>query len=275
MSQWVDLHAHSTASDGTAPPEKMVQTAVAAGLHAVALTDHDTTGGIDAARTAAAGAGIRLVAGCELSAHDGDREVHVLALHLSDIARIAPALERFRAQRVARAAAMVERLAALGFDVTLDDVMREAGTGTVGRPHVARALIARGGAADMREAFMRWLGGGRPAYVEKPRLDVTEAISLAHAGGGLAIWAHPGSDGTHANVERLVAAGLDGVEVRHPGHSAADTARLLGIARDLSLLRSGGSDWHGATSGYRVLGNMNVPREWLDQHDARLAARAA
>lgn len=271
----MDLHAHSTASDGSLAPAAVVRAAHDAGLAAIALTDHDSLAGIPEAAAAAAALGIRLVPGVELSAHDGAQEIHLLALHVRDAAAVAARLDRFRTDRVARAEAMVDRLGALGLTVTLADVLREAGPGSVGRPHVARALIQRGEALDFRDAFDRYLGAGRPAFVDKPRLEVAEAIELAHAAGALAIWAHPGRDGTRERVTRLVALGLDGVEVRHPGHTIGDTDRLAGLAADLGVVPSGGSDWHGAATGYRVLGCMKIPAAWLAVQDARLAARAA
>ena len=200
----VDLHTHSTASDGVLPAAAVVEAAHAAGLAAMALTDHDTIAGVAEAQAAGERLGIDVVAGVELSAHLGSEEIHLLALHLSDVGTIAGELARFRDDRVSRAERMVARLNALGVAVTMEDVMREAGEGAVGRPHVARAVVARGGAADVREAFDRYLGDGRPAAVEKPRLAARDAIALAHAAGGIAVWAHPGAAGRRDRVEPLV-----------------------------------------------------------------------
>ena len=157
---------------------------------------------------------------------------------------------------------MVAALNRGGVPVTMEAVMAEAGAGAVGRPHVARALVAGGWVRDLREAFDRWLGAERPAYVEKPRLEIADAIRLIHDAGGVAIWAHPGREGTGAKIDGMVAQGLDGVEVSHPGHSMDDMNRLNALARRRDLLRSGGSDWHGATDGPRSLGSMRVPAEW-------------
>jgi predicted metal-dependent phosphoesterase TrpH len=258
----VDLHTHSTASDGAASPAELAQRASAAGLVAIALTDHDTIDGVAAARAAGVAAGVDVIAGIELSANEGDQEVHLLGLHLSDVGPIASMLDELRLSRRRRAHAIVEVLRAAGVPVTLDAVLAEAGTGAVGRPHVARALIAGGWVRDQREAFDRYLGAGRPANVAKQRLSVAEAIQMVHAAGGVAVFAHPGRDGTRARLEALQSAGLDGVEVRHPSHSAEDVARLGALADHLGLLPSGGSDWHGATEGPRVLGALNVPATW-------------
>lgn len=271
----VDLHAHSTASDGAVPPAELVQAAVNAKLQAIAITDHDTIAGNDEAVAAGLRLGIRVVCGCELSAYDGDFEVHLLALHISDPDAIGPALEGFQTERVERSRSIVERLATLGYPVPFEDVIAEAGGGALGRPHIARVLIRAGFASDHRDVFDRLLGAGKPAYVPKPRLDVAEAIGLAHTAGALAVWAHPGRDGTRERLARLTNQGLDGVEVRHPGHTPSDTVRLERLARELDLVPSGGSDWHGATEGYRVIGNMRVPESWLELQDARLATRVA
>lgn len=273
--RYVDLHAHTTASDGAVPPSELVEAAVRAGLKAIAITDHDTIAGSDEAVAAGERAGIRVVRGCELSAYDGDFEVHLLALHIRDTGAIAPSLEGFQRERVDRGRAIVDRLARAGAPINFDDVLAEAAGGALGRPHVARVLIRAGHAADHRDAFDRFLGAGRPAYVPKPRLDVADAISLAHSCGALAVWAHPGREGTRERLARIASHGLDGVEVRHPGHTPTDVVRLSRLAGEMDLVPSGGSDWHGATEGYRTLGNMHIPEAWLDQQDARLAARVS
>ncbi|MEO7217499.1 MAG: PHP domain-containing protein [Gemmatimonadaceae bacterium] len=273
--RYVDLHAHSTASDGAVPPAELVQAAVRAELQAIAITDHDTIAGIDEAVAAGVRLGIRVVCGCELSAYDGDFEVHLLALHISDPDAIGPSLAGFQNERVERGRSIVERLAKLGFPIPFEDVLAEAGGGALGRPHIARVLIRAGFASDHRDVFDRLLGAGKPAYVPKPRLDVSDAIGIAHSAGALAVWAHPGRDGTRERLARLTGHGLDGVEVRHPGHTPGDTVRLQRLATELDLVPSGGSDWHGATEGYRVIGNMHVPEAWLELQDARLATRVS
>lgn len=275
--RFVDLHTHSTASDGARAPEDVVAAAAAAGLAAIALTDHDTLAGVERARAAAAGGGaLRVVAGAELSAVEGNREVHLLALHVERVDDLERALAVFRDARLERAAQMVERLNALGVPVTLDAVLAEAGSGAVGRPHVARALVAGKFVGDLREAFDRYLANGRPAHVEKHRLSLADAIRLAHDAGGIAVLAHPGPEGTRARIEELTRLGLDGVEVRHPGHSAEDTARLGALADHFGLVKSGGSDWHGGTAeGPRALGGMQIPGEWLEAQDERVARRRA
>ncbi len=269
----IDLHAHSTASDGTASPTQFVETAALAGLNVVALTDHDTVAGVAEAMAAAAPLGVRVVPGVELSVMDGKDEVHLLGLHLADVDAIADALTTFRDGRVTRAEAMVAVLNEKGVPITMAAVLGEAAGGAVGRPHVARALVAGGWVSDLREAFDKWLGAGRPAFVEKPRLDVADGVAIVHRAGGLAIWAHPGDDGRRAKFERLVAAGIDGAEVRHPGHDAAAVLRIGALVEFFNLVPSGGSDWHGAMGGPRVLGALQIPAEWLARQEERLAMR--
>lgn len=269
----IDLHAHSTASDGIATPTQFAETAARAGLNVVALTDHDTVDGVAEAVAAAVPLGVRVVPGVELSVMDGRDEVHLLGLHLADVGAIADALATFRDGRTARAESIVAALNTHGIAVTMEAVLDAAAGGAVGRPHVARALIAGGFAADSREAFDKWLGAGRPAFVEKPRLEVAEGVSLIHKAGGLAVWAHPGDEGRRARFERMVAAGIDGAEVRHPGHNASDIARIGALVEFFHLVPSGGSDWHGATAGPRMLGALQIPSDWLARHEERLDMR--
>lgn len=271
---FVDLHTHSTASDGTLPPERVVEAAKRCNLAAIALTDHDSIAGVAAARAAGDRLGIRIVAGCELSAFQDEHEVHLLALHLTRIEALERRLTELRSLRYERAQKIVEKLNALGIAVTLEEVLKQANGGAVGRPHVARAMIARGAVADFKDAFVRYLGSAGAAFVPKARLSVEEAIEIAHEAGGLAVWAHPAEGGRRDRLEPLVNAGLDGVEVKHPSHSAEDVKRLEALAEFFGLVVSGGSDWHGASEGPRRLGNMNVPAAWLDMQERRLETSA-
>ena len=260
----IDLHLHSTASDGIQPPEVVVHSARAAGLRAIALTDHDTVDGIPAATGAAAESGLTLVPGVELSAYDGAHEVHILGLHLRDVDDMRSALAVFRVARRERAEGIVRRLNELGVRITFDDVLAVAKDAAIGRPHVARAMVENGWAMDLRDAFDRYLGAGRPAYLEKRRITIPEAIALIHRCGGISVLAHPGADGDREHLEAMAAFGLDGVEVIHPSHSPDDRARLLALSRHLNLVPSGGSDSHGSADGIRVVGAMKVPGDWLD-----------
>ncbi len=267
---FVDLHMHSTASDGSRAPADVVRAAKRAGLAAIALTDHDSVAGLAEATAAGAELGVRVVNGVELSAVEGESETHLLGLHLRDTGVLERGLGELRQMRDRRARQIVERLNELGVTVGFDAVLAQAGPGVVGRPHVARALIAEGWATDARDAFDRYLGAGRPAYVAKEQLSMRDAIAMIHAAGGLAVLAHPGSGGTRERIEALGTLGLDGIEVKHPSHSSSDTARLRGLCEQFGLVMSGGSDWHGAADGPRTIGMMQVPAEWLARQDARV-----
>jgi predicted metal-dependent phosphoesterase TrpH len=273
--RFVDLHSHSTASDGALPPTAVVEAAVEAKLAVLALTDHDTMAGVAEAQAAGDRLGVRVVAGVELSALHFEREIHMLALHVERSDELESQLAGFRDGRVRRAEQMVAKLRELGAPITMDAVMAHAGRGAVGRPHVARALVDSGFVRDQREAFDRYIGNGRPALVAKEALYAADAIDLVHAAGGIAVFAHPGRDGTRATIEPLVAYGLDGLEILHPSQSGEDMARLGALADHFDLVSSGGSDWHGTTDGFRTLGQMRVPYAVLEQQEERAARRRA
>lgn len=267
----IDLHVHSTASDGSLAPEAVVKRALAAGLRAIALTDHDTLAGIPEAIAAGESLGVRVVGGCEFSAAASWGEMHVLGYYLeSNSPALDAFLEHCRADRVRRAQAMVERLQRLGVDLSFDNVLHESKGGAVGRPHVARAIVRQGSAIDLGDAFDRYLGRGRPAFVDKTLPAFRAIVELVHAAGGLVSVAHLKERGTRPFIERLKREGLDAVETRHPSHDPDLRARLTDIALQLGLLRTGGSDWHGdpepgVTHG--TIGSQGVPLEWLERLD--------
>lgn len=275
----IDLHCHSTASDGLLAPAAVVEAARAAGLSTIALTDHDTTAGLAAARVAGARLGVRVVGGCEFSVAAPWGEMHLLGYFLEPGD---PAIEEFllaaRAMRESRAGAMLDRLQGLGVRIGRDDVLREAAGGAIGRPHVARALRRLGHVATVQAAFDRYIGRGRPAFVEKA-LPTFEAVTeLVHARGGVVSAAHLKSHGTRPALARLQERGLDAVEVRHPGHDGDRVALLTESALALGLGRSGGSDWHGEedpAGSHAALGSQRVPDAWLDDLEARRPARTA
>ena len=262
---------HSTASDGSASPEGVVRRAAAAGLRAVALTDHDTLAGVPEAIAAGERYGVRVVGGCEFSAAAPWGEMHVLGYFLpAESTALNAFLERCRADRVRRAQEMVLHLQRLGVPLSFESVLQESAGGAVGRPHVARAIVRHGGAIDVSDAFDRFLGRGRPAFVEKVLPEFHVVAELVHAAGGLVSVAHLKERGTRTFVERLKAQGLNAVETRHPSHDPDLRARLTDITLRLSLLRTGGSDWHGdpepgVTHG--TIGSQQVPMEWLDRLD--------
>lgn len=271
----VDLHLHSTASDGLLPPAAVVAAARVVGLTAIALTDHDTVDGLAEARATAEHAGIRFVAGIELSAEEDGVEIHILGLHLLDVATLHDRLLELRAGRIDRARAMVARLAELGVSISYDAVLAHAAGGAVGRPHVARAMLDAGVVTDFREAFDRYLGAARPAFIPKKKLSVHDAVELIHAAGGLAVWAHPGTHAADPLLSAVTAAGLDGLEVLHPSHGPETVSRLTALCDGRDLVPSGGSDWHATPGATRTLGSQAVPFEWLERQYAALAARGS
>lgn len=280
----VDLHLHSTASDGLLAPAAVVQYARAAGLAAIALTDHDTLEGIPAARGEGERLGMRVVAGCEFSVAAPWGEMHLLGYFLEpgDPA-VEPLLTACRADRVRRAEQMVARLQAAGCALRWEALQEEVGTAwaSIGRPHVARALVAGGMVGSVDEAFQRYLGRGRAAFVEKTLPSLEQVAEAVHRAGGLTAAAHLGGRATRRVLENFRQRGLDGIEVRHPSHSPDLQGRLEGFAQSLGLLMSGGSDWHGdpeGGDGHAAIGSQAVPAAWLEGLDtarARGASRAS
>ncbi|MEW1660012.1 PHP domain-containing protein [Streptomyces sp. NPDC093707] len=248
----IDLHTHSTASDGTDTPAELVRNAAAAGLDVVALTDHDTVAGHAEAR-AALPEGLTLVTGAELSCRLDGTSLHMLAyLFDPEEPELARERELVRDDRVPRARAMVGKLRELGVPITWEQVARIAGDGAVGRPHVATALVDLGVVGSVSDAFTsEWLANDGRAYVEKHELDPFDALRLIKAAGGVAVFAHPlavkrGACVPESAIAELAAAGLDGIEVDHMDHDAPTRARLRGLAADLGLLTTGSSDYHGS-----------------------------
>ncbi|MFF2995726.1 PHP domain-containing protein [Streptomyces sp. NPDC057950] len=248
----IDLHAHSNASDGTDTPAELVRNAAAAGLDVVALTDHDTTRG-HAAAAAALPEGLTLVAGAELSCRLDGISMHLLA-YLFDPAEPELLAERelIRDDRVPRARSMVAKLRELGVPVTWEQVARIAGDGSVGRPHIASALVELGVVDTVSEAFGGdWLADGGRVYVPRHETDPFDAIRLVKAAGGVTVFAHPaavkrGRTVPEAVIAELATAGLDGIEVDHMDHEPPTRARLRGLAAELGLLVTGSSDYHGS-----------------------------
>jgi predicted metal-dependent phosphoesterase TrpH len=261
----IDLHSHSTASDGTDPPAEVVRRAGEAGLDILALTDHDTLAGHAAARRALP-PGLALVTGMELSCRLDGHSVHMLAYGLGAFegSQLAVECAAIVAARRSRGRHMVDRLRELGVDITWPQVEALAAGGVVGRPHVARAMVAAGAIARPEQAFTpEWIGAGGRAYVSRYALDPVRAICLIAEAGGAAVLAHPGavSRGWQLPDEAIAAlagAGLAGLEVWHPDHDQAQRSRLDALATRLGLVPTGGSDDHGSLTGHR-LGSQTCP----------------
>ncbi|MBI5667599.1 MAG: PHP domain-containing protein [Chloroflexi bacterium] len=255
----VDLHLHTTASDGQLAPSALVRLAQAQRLDVIAITDHDTTAGLAEAEQAAGGLPV-IILGIELSAEDARLDVHVLGYFFdAQDEAFQAVLARFRDDRERRGQKIVVKLAELGLPVAWERVLALANGGAVGRPHVARALVEAGYVESVKEAFDRFLYTGGPAYVPRERLTPEGAIDLIHGAGGAAVLAHPGLLPDYAvMVVRLVSAGLDGVEVAHPKNSETVRANLRALAGHYGLVMTGGSDYHGPESD-AAIGSVTPP----------------
>lgn len=273
----IDLHTHTTVSDGRLSPEELVRHAHNGGVRYLAVTDHDNTDGLATARAVAAEVGIELIPGIELSTDLGHQSVHVLGYFLR---YEEPAFQEWllpmRDDRLSRARGMVDRLAELGCPVAWERVLAIAGEGSVGRPHVAQALLEAGHVASIAEAFDRYIADGGPAYVERMKLTPKEAIAQIHKYGGVAAVAHPcDASDVEGLVSGLAAAGLDGVETYYQGYGPQRVDFLRALARHYDLVPTGGSDYHGFPMGHAAAvendpGSIHVPEETVE----RLRGRA-
>jgi predicted metal-dependent phosphoesterase TrpH len=271
-----DLHLHTRFSDGTYTPEELVAQAKLHQLDAIALTDHDTVAGCARAAAACAAAGIEFVPGSELTSEQDDVEVHMLAYFLdtSDAGLLAE-LKRFQTIRQERIHKMCAKLNELGLDLQPQDVFAIASCESPGRPHVARALIAKKLCRSFDEAFDRFLKKDRPAHVPKCKMSAVSAINLIHRAGGLAVMAHPALNRTDEIIPALVEAGLDGIEVFHTKHNAAANRRYMDIASKSGLLVTGGSDCHGMSKGRPLIGTVKLGYEHFEKLKAAHQGRAA
>ncbi|MGH8960958.1 MAG: PHP domain-containing protein [Jatrophihabitantaceae bacterium] len=278
----IDLHTHSNASDGTDTPAQLVANAAAAGLDVVAITDHDTVGGWDEA-IAARPDGLTLVPGAEFSCRYQPEGGRRISLHLlgylfdPDDEGLRAERARLRASRLERGRTIVERMAAAGLPISWEQVSELAGGGTVGRPHLGRALVESGHVATVDEAFAGPLSSRAPYYEPKADTDVFDAIALLRAAGGLPVFAHPiatrrGPTVSDEAIAQLAAAGLVGLEVEHPDHDPDDRARAAGLARELGLVATGSSDYHGTNKNRNELGVCTTAPE---QFEALIALDSA
>jgi 3',5'-nucleoside bisphosphate phosphatase len=277
----VDLHTHSTASDGSETPSALVDKAVDLGLTAFALTDHDTLEGVEEAGASADRAGIELIPGTELSLdHEGGMHLVVLWLEPGP-GPLQDRLAGLQFGREGRNAAIVELLDGLGMPMSLDEVIEESGGGTVGRPHIAAVMMRKGYVESISEAFDLWLGAGKPAYAVRPRLSPEEAIGLARDSGGVPVLAHPHTLGINRSHEmadlliRLRSAGLIGLEALCAAYQRHEREGYTDLAHRFGLIASGGSDYHGTYKPYLELGtgygDLAVPDRVLDGLRAAVA----
>ena len=275
----IDLHCHSTFSDGSLAPEQLIAEAAKIGLVALALTDHDTTAGLPRFLAAAAGGPVRAVPGVELSVDCSSGVMHMLGYWMDlENPELLRQMAWIRDGRAMRNRTMLEKLNALGFAMTWDEVQAFAGEDVVGRPHFAQVMLQKGYAKDKNDAFDKWLGDGKPGYADRPRLTAEVAVALIRQAGGVAVLAHPyslhvGKDAMASLLIELAAAGLAGVECYYSEHSADLTKEYLAMARQANLVPTGGSDFHGEVSpGIHLgvgFGGLCVPDEVLAQLEAR------
>ncbi len=256
----VDLHVHSTASDGSYTPAELVDIAVARGLTALAIADHDTTDGVAAGQKAAEGR-LTFLPAVEISTHHGHHELHILG-YMLDVEHepLLAELDRIQEERVLRARKTVEVLQGLGVRVSYEQVEALAGGVSIGRPHIAQALVRAGAVESLSAAFERYLRRGRPAYVDRYRVSPMRAIELIRGAGGLAVLAHPKLVKRDGLVPELVRSGLGGLEVYHIQHNPYDVERYARLAAKWHLVVTGGTDSHGPRGTYPVeVGQVEVP----------------
>ncbi len=267
-----DLHAHSRFSDGLEAPAAVVAQAAAAGLAALALTDHDNLGGLEEAAAAAARHRLRLIPGVEISCRAGRQDVHLLGWFVDPgHGPLQAALARLQGARERRLAAMLKALGAAGAPVSEAEVRAATDGRAPGRPHVAAALVAAGHARSMQDAFDRWLKPRRAGFVPLERLTAEEAIARVRAAGGVVGLAHPGLGVDDPIIESLAAQGLAALEADHPAHTASQRRHYAALARRLGLVATAGSDFHGDRDRHGTLGEHRTPAEALAALQARRA----
>lgn len=256
-----DLHIHTTASDGKLTPSQVVALAVERRLDAIAITDHDSFSGVNEAEHAARNENLEIIRGAEVSTLFEGRECHLLAYAFDDAELMQKLLGTQKTKRVVRAKAIIKKLNRLGFDITFDEVIGEAGTASIGRPHIARILVKKGYAADHRDAFIRYLGNTAGAYHKIDYPDVSEAIECVKAAGGYSVLAHPASNYNFIELKQLKDLGLDGVECFHPSHNSYHQRRYLEYCDASDLMATGGSDFHGTIADYYHFGVIHCNLE--------------
>jgi len=264
MSEYIDLHLHTTYSDGLDTPEKLLNKARNLKLSAISISDHDNVGGVAEAGRLLGGNDLELVPGVELSAGRSGQDIHILGYYFDINSELLnETLSRLRDIRNQRGTEMLNKLKELGINVPPELVREIAGNAAVSRPHVAEAMLRVGAIKSFEQAFAKFIGYDGPAYVPKGNLTPKEAIELIHNAGGLAFLAHPMIANTIQYLDEFVAYGLDGIEVYHAHHNSRARRKLMEMARTRSLLKSGGSDYHGRTGHHDIIGDQPVPYEYL------------
>ena len=284
MPNTIDLHAHTTASDGTFTPTQLIEHAIEKGLTAVAVTDHDTTDGLAEAARAAREKGIEFVPGIELSISYHSGRFHMLGYFVDwENPTLSGRLQQLKDNRIKRNNLMAAKMDELGIPITLEDIIAESGGGQVGRPHMAMAMVKKGIVSTVQEAFDKYLADGAMAHFPKDKITAEEGLDLIHAAGGLAVMAHPDSlkmDNATLleDLKQLKQKGLDGIECYYNNHTPERSRELLAMAEAVGLIATGGSDFHGAAKPNVFLGvvveGQPVPDSVLEALKARRAQNA-
>jgi 3',5'-nucleoside bisphosphate phosphatase len=270
----VDLHTHTNQSDGLLPPERLVQLAAEAELRAIAITDHDEVGGVEAAVAIGKQLGVEVISGVELSVSHQGYDIHILG-YLIDFHHpgLLEFLQYFCNERLRRVHRILEKLETLGHPVPLEIVMRKAGAGSIGRPHIADAMVEAGRVPTYQEAFNRFIADGKPAFVPKVRISAEQAIAIIHEAQGLACLAHPGQNLTEPIILDVIKAGVDGIEVVHPKHGYQQRELYRRLAQKFGLLETGGSDFHGGRKSEEKFGDYVIEYEKVEKLKERNAER--
>jgi 3',5'-nucleoside bisphosphate phosphatase len=255
----IELHCHSTASDGDCTPTELVERAVALGITTLAITDHDTVDGVAEAVSAARAESLRVVPGVELSCHYEGSEIHLLGYFVEHRDPVfLELLERMKAERRQRACRMLEKLSEIGIELTYANVENEASGDAIGRPHVARALVAAGHVKSVGQAFDTLIGNAGPAYVGRSLLSLEDGIEAIRRAGGVSVVAHPGVYRNWAKIERIMKLPVHGLEVWHPSHKKSERKRAKRLGGRYNKVLTGGSDFHGPRGDYHEMGSSRV-----------------
>lgn len=274
LKRYVDLHLHTNCSDGSDSPKWVIQQAAKQKLAAAAITDHDTVAALEEGARAAQALGIEFLPGVEISAHFHDTEVHVLGYGIrADYPALCDRLEELAEGRVKRAEGIVRRLNDLAVPVDFAKVRVRASRGTIGRMHIAQEVHALGSSTTVQGAFDKYIGKGRPAYVEKPTPSCEEVIDLIHQADGLAVIAHPGFAAIRDILMGLIHLPFDGIEIYHSNHTPGQVTQFQQLAKERKLLTTGGSDCHGHSKTKAAIGAVRVPYEHYDRLKQALEER--
>jgi predicted metal-dependent phosphoesterase TrpH len=267
-----DLHTHTTFSDGSLSPYELIKKAKSVGIDVLGITDHDSVGALDEAVAIGKEFDVEVIAGMELSASYKNTEIHILGYFVDYHSKaLQEALAVFREKRLRRAERIVDKLNRMNIPLTIESVLANATGDSIGRPHIANALVNQGHAQSYYQAFNKYIGDGRPAYEKKPECSPEETVRLIADAGGLSFLAHPGRTVSEELLFHLISAGLDGVEVVHPSHTAEHVQYYRGIVNEYCLLESGGSDFHGgAKNDDHLFGRVSIPVATVDVMRRRL-----